>query len=380
MATTTNYDFRLHITGPDLDRDWIIPVGESIIGRESSCDLPLVYPLVSRRHARLNCTETVCTITDLESANGTIFNGARLNPNEPVELADQTHITIGPFEITVHLIPRIADQPEEQPVAPPLEVPAAEVPAAEVPAVKEPAAEVPATPAISPEEPSAAPVQKAPAEIPPSKEERPAAKKPGERPSKAKPVSEQAAKAPPPEEPPPPPQEPLPSEVPFQPEQVPGMTIHSQQLIKYLPAIYQTDFVSRFLGLFESILTPIQWNVDNFDMFLDPGTTPIGFMPWLAAWYEISFDVTWTESQRRALLKEAHAIYARRGTRWALTRLIEIYTGAQPEIIEFSDPKDPFTFTIRLPLRERDVNRQLLEQLIDSNKPGHASYVLEFRS
>jgi phage tail-like protein len=359
MATTTNYDFRLHITGPDLDRDWIIPVGESFIGRESSCDLPLVYPLVSRRHARLNCTETACTITDLESANGTIFNGARLNPNEPVDLADQTHITIGPFEITVHLIPRIADQPEEQPAAPPLEMP---------------------PPVISPEEPSAAPVQEAPAEAPPSKEDRPAAKKPAERPSKAKPASAQAAKAPPPVEPPPPQEEPMPLEAPFKPEQVPGMTIHSQQLIKYLPAIYQTDFVSRFLGLFESILTPIQWNVDNFDMYLDPGTTPMGFMPWLAAWYEISFDVTWTESQRRALLKEAHAIYTRRGTRWALTRLIEIYTGAQPEIIEFSDPKDPFTFTIKLPLRERDVNRQLLEQLIDSNKPGHASYVLEFRS
>ena len=138
--------------------------------------------------------------------------------------------------------------------------------------------------------------------------------------------------------------------------------------------------MSRFLGLFESILTPIEWNVDNFDMFLDAGTSPLAFLPWLAGWYEIVFDDTWSETQRRTLLNEAPQIYARRGTRWSLCRLIEIYTGSLPEIVEFADPKDPFTFTIKLPLRERDVNRQLLENLIDQNKPAHSSYILEFRS
>ena len=164
------------------------------------------------------------------------------------------------------------------------------------------------------------------------------------------------------------------------PRLIPGLSLHSQRLINYLPGIYATDFMSRFLALFESVLVPIEWNVDNFDMFLDSGTSPLAFLPWLASWYEITFDSTWSETQRRNLLREAPQIYARRGTRWALSRLLEIYTGALPEIVEFSDPKDPFTFIVKLPIRERDVNRQLLEHLIDSSKPGHASYVLEFRS
>jgi len=352
-------EFHLHISGPELERDFIVPVGETLIGREPSVALPLVYPLVSRRHARLDCSETACTITDLESANGTIINGVRLNPNEPMPLADGMHITIGPFEIVAALHEAGAEvqasPPEEQPPA-------------EKPAVEEPA--------------SAAPVQASPqpvAEAAPAEEPQPAKKAP--RPAKPRPAAEKPAAEPPvvpPAEPPAPPEE-LPTDG-AKPQPIPGLSLNSQHLINYLPGIYNTDFMSRFLGLFESILTPIEWNVDNFDMFLDPGTSPLDFLPWLAAWYEIVFDVTWSESQRRTLLGEAAHIYARRGTRWALCRLVEIYTGSLPEIVEFSDPKDPFTFTIKLPLRERDVNRQLLENLIDHNKPAHSSYVLEFRS
>src|SRR3990172_8588355 len=99
------FEFRLHISGPELERDFTLPQGETLIGREPSIALPLVYPLVSRRHARLDCTESACTITDLESANGTIVNGVRINPNEPYPLKDGMHLSIGPFEITCSVVP-----------------------------------------------------------------------------------------------------------------------------------------------------------------------------------------------------------------------------------------------------------------------------------
>jgi phage tail-like protein len=148
--------------------------------------------------------------------------------------------------------------------------------------------------------------------------------------------------------------------------------------LRYLPGIYHTDFVKRFLGMFESILTPLEWNVDNFDLYLDPSTAPIGFLPWLANWFEITFDSTWSEAQRRSFLKDAHRIYARRGTRWALSRVLEIYTGQVPEIVDLAKDLAPFTFKVKLPLGGHDLDPDLIGAIIDANKPGHTTYILEF--
>ena len=97
----------------------------------------------------------------------------------------------------------------------------------------------------------------------------------------------------------------------------------------------------------------------------------------MANWFEIAFDPTWSEAQRRKLLAEAHQIYAKRGTRWALSRVIEIYTGRVPEIIDLGPDQEAFTFTVRLPLSGHDVNRALVEALIDAHKPAHTTYTLE---
>ena len=136
--------------------------------------------------------------------------------------------------------------------------------------------------------------------------------------------------------------------------------------------------MARFLALFESILAPIEWNVSNFDLYLHAGTAPLSFLPWLASWFGVTFDSTWSEAQRRTLLAEACQIYARRGTRWALARVLEIYAGHAPEIVDQAEAQTPFTFTVRLPARRREINRELLQRIIDANKPAHTSYTLEF--
>ena len=156
----------------------------------------------------------------------------------------------------------------------------------------------------------------------------------------------------------------------------PGLAHHSERWLNYLPGSYHTDFMARFLGIFESILTPIEWTIDNFDLYLSTATAPQAFLPWLANWYAITFDATWSEAQRRAFLAEAPQLYARRGTRWALQRVLEIYTGTLPEIVDLEADQDPFVFTVRLPLPANQVNRALVEQLIDMHKPAHASYRL----
>jgi phage tail-like protein len=316
------FEFRLHIEGPETSQVFLVPVGTTTIGRQAGSDLQLNLAQVSRRHAQLDCTSSECQITDLGSANGTTVNGEKLTPHVPVLLPPNATIKIGPFELTLEKSPGEVPQVEEPP--PPVEL------AREPEPVAEPSVEV---------------VEWAAAPPPPA--------------------------APPPSKPPPEPGPVGESLVP------PGLSTRSRRLLSYLPGIYQTDFMARFLGIFESILIPIEWNVDNFDLYLDPGTVPTGFLPWLANWFEITFDPTWSEAQRRTLLAEAHQIYARRGTCWALSRVLEIYTGHKPEIIDLGEDLEPFTFAVKLPLRAGEVNRELVERIIDANKPAHTTYTLK---
>lgn len=332
-------EFQLHIKGPDSAQEFTVPVGTTIIGRDASAGLQLLFPLISRRHAQINCTETDCEIIDLESANGTIVSGEKLTPHKPAKLIEGTVIEIGPFEITCEAIPVAEPSPEPKVEEPP-------------PPVQE-AEKVPVEKPEAPQE--AKPVKKAP---------------------KAAVEKVKDKESPPPT--PPPPKKPEVVELPPEQPYPPGLSIQSMRLLNFLPGIYHTDFMSRFLALFESILIPIEWNVDNFYLYLDSGTSPMHFMPWLANWYQISFDDTWSEEKRRTLLREAHLIYGRRGTRWALGRVLEIYTGKKPEIIEFEDERHPFTFTIRLPVRKAEFNQELIEQIVDTSKPSHATYKLEF--
>lgn len=355
-------EFRLHVKGdeyigPESSQDFVLPVGQAVLGRDPSCELVLAFPLVSRRHAQFNCTEMDCEITDLGSANGTSLNGVKLTPQAPVSLSGGSIITIGPFEIHVEAVPvelPEAEKPEEE-AAPMSTSEVLEQPKAPPKPVKK-AAAVGTTAMSTSDEPAAEKGQ-------------PAAGQEGAPPPPLPPQA--AAEMILPDGPPT-------HGLPFPP----GLTLHSLRLLNYLPGIYHTDFMSRFLALFESILIPIEWNVDHFNMYLDPGEAPLGFLPWLANWYTIIFDSTWSEPQRRTLLKEAHQIYARRGTRWALSRVLEIYLGQKPEIIEFTNEKEPFTFTVKLPMNKGDrllANQELIEAIIDSSKPAHTTYRLEFK-
>ena len=341
--------FRLTISGPEGTRQQDLPPGLLTIGRQPGNDLLLDNTQVSRSHARLACTPSGCQLTDLNSSNGTYHNGERIPPEVPIELSPGDKIRIGPFEILFEQIEAsAAAQPE----------PAQPEPAAEVEA--EPLIESQPLPEPEPEpEPEAEPARPAPQ---PKKEKAPARKTPA---------------APPPRTPPP-----APAAAPAQPDDSglvpPGLSLHSQRLINYLPGIYHTDFMERFLGIFEAILTPIEWTIDNFDLYLNPYSAPSEFLPWLASWYQASFDSTWSDAQRRQLLADAHQIYARRGTRWALARVLEIYTGVQPKIDDQDEKLEPFTFKVQIPRKKRELDTELVEALIDAHKPAHTTYEVSY--
>ncbi len=351
----------LNISGPSGAQTYDIPAGITTLGRQAGVEIVLDDQLVSRRHAQIECTEAGCTITDLKSSNGTKVNGVRLQPDDPMTLHPGDVIEVGAFALTYE---QVVTAPEPEPIAEP-------------PAPPEPTPEPPEPePALPPIRVTALSEQAAPEEqaAPPESEAPP--KQESRRKPKAQ-AKEKAEEPPPPAVPPPaitePEEEPEPAYTP-----PPGLSVTESRYVQYLPGIYHTSFMKRFLALFESIYAPIEWNVDNFDLYLSPGTVPAGFLPWLANWFDLTFDHSWGEAQRRALLEEAHLIYARRGTRWALSRVLEIYTGHKPEIEDTGEDLDPFTFTVTIPVAKSEINATLIEQLINTHKPAYTTYALHF--
>jgi phage tail-like protein len=310
------FKFRLNVQG--INQGWVIdiPTGSEpiIIGRQAGVGVLLEHQQVSRRHAALYCTSTECQIADLGSANGTRLNGQKLTPQVPVALKPGDSIQIGGFKLDIEQIP-----------------------------IKENAE-----------------IEKIEALEPPPQEEGMA--------------SDSDAGITPPM----PPNLALDSFAPrFDPSQPPpGLTFRSDRLMNYLPSIYHTDFMASFLAIFESVLFPIEWQIDNFDLFLDPGTAPSGFLPWLANWFGIVADSSWSEAQQRAFLKEAYQIYSRSGTIGALSRVLEIYSDCTPEIDDQSPNLLPHTFRVKIS-GVAATRRKHLERLIDAYKPAHTTYILE---
>ena len=336
-------DFRFHVQGPESEQTVVALEGATTIGRQAGNEWTLPHPMVSRQHARLDCEGEQCTITDLDSSNGTLVNDEPLTPGVPHRLQADDVVVIGPFRL------RYDPQRAPQPVAEEEE--------------EEP------YPAWDPadEWDEAPPEEGGPAEA--------AEAVPGREPAGA-----QAAGAEPPPPGPPPGGEP-PAAANGQAgdgELPPGLYLDHSRYLQYLPDIYHTDFMARFLAVFEATLGPIEWTIDNFDLFLSPDTAPDGFLPWLASWFDLTLDPSWSIEQRRLLLSEASELFASRGTRRSLARVLEIYLQQPVVVDDEADALDPFTFAVYLPLPRAEVRRDLVERLIDAHKPAHTTYELHF--
>lgn len=87
----------------------------------------------------------------------------------------------------------------------------------------------------------------------------------------------------------------------------------------YLPAVYRADptsadFTGRFLALFEGEFTRWEDRIAAAQLLLDARTAPRDTLPWLAEWLAVAFDGSTGPVRRRALLRHAAAVQARRGT------------------------------------------------------------------
>ena len=169
--------------------------------------------------------------------------------------------------------------------------------------------------------------------------------------------------------------------------------------LEYLPALFRNDeFMGRFLLIFESILRPIENNIDNLALYFDPLLTPDHILPWLASWLDLVLDPSWPEDRRRELVKSAAELYRWRGTRRGLAEYLRIYTGTTPEIAEHTEgmklgPEtrlgtntilgssgggNQFSVTVELDeVSELDISN--ITAIIEAEKPAHTIYTLNVK-
>ncbi|MFO8101345.1 MAG: phage tail protein [Dehalococcoidia bacterium] len=169
--------------------------------------------------------------------------------------------------------------------------------------------------------------------------------------------------------------------------------------LDHLPGIYRdSEFMGRFLLIFESILGPIQDTVDSLDFYFDPLTTSDAVLPWLASWMDLTLDQTWPERRRRELVRSAAELYRWRGTKRGLREYLRIYTGVTPEITEhipgmrldketrlgfntrLGSSGGGYHFTVTLHLDgDSGVDIQKVRAIIEAQKPAHTVYTLQIR-
>ncbi len=367
------------ITGPDLEQEELTVTAAGIqVGRTANNDLTLAHAQVSRRHLRLHVDGDDVYATDLGSSNGTYLNDTRLEAQAATPLAVGDGLRLGPFVLTLREI-------------------------------------------VVPEPP---PVEEPPPPEPEPEPEPPVAEEPPPPPEPEPPVAEEAPEAEPEPEPEPPPQpprrrrrrepEPEPEPPPQQSFEVVkrddisledqrsreqeyqgrlarlpksrldgydaqnhlvGLPRDASTWLQYLPAIYsEDDFMGRYLLICESIMAPLFWMVDNFDMFLTPEVAPEEWLRWMSSWFDLILIPELPEENQRQIMYQIGWLFLRRGTRPGLERLLQLYFGVTPEIQEESCH---FTVTIPLSASRVRVDSDVIERLIASQKPAFASFTLE---
>jgi phage tail-like protein len=160
----------------------------------------------------------------------------------------------------------------------------------------------------------------------------------------------------------------------------------SRLFLRYLPEIYRSDevagadarsFLARYLALFESVYLPLQWTVQSFALYLQPGSAPPEWLPWLADWYGFPARIDFlSEETQRSLLARMHDLLERKGTVAGLTDLLNALVGAPPIIVD-TEEANSFSVTIETKPEWWRQYREDVIKVIDWYKPAHTSFTLK---
>ncbi|GAB4196367.1 MAG: hypothetical protein OHK0022_13780 [Roseiflexaceae bacterium] len=300
----------------------VLQAGTTMLGRASTNDVVLDDDGVAPRHAALECDAEGCWIRDLESERGVFLNQVRLARGARRLLRNGDVLRIGPFFLSYTR--------QHEGAAQPLRTAPATNGGSATPGNGQKAGPPPALAGKGP-------IRRLPGNGGP----------PDRRP--------------------------------------PNPIEHGSRYMQYLPPPYQNSlFLERFLMIFESILTPIEQQIDQINLYFDPQITPEELLPWLSTWFALVLNDNWPVAHRRELIRSASELYRWRGTKQGLRRYLEICTGITPRITEPQDtiseaqPLPAYVFRVSMIVDNPETfDRRMVELIIESQKPAHTSYILE---
>lgn len=182
----------------------------------------------------------------------------------------------------------------------------------------------------------------------------------------------------------------------FEPE-ILDMKIYAENrsFIRYLPEIYQTedqtDFLERYLSLFEAVYQDLDTKIRNAACQLDPQSAEPDFLSWMAEWTGITEIHLWPEEKLRILLNGIVKKNLIRGTREYMEYIIRIFTGEKPFFVEYCEIEqyrdEPGVYEnlkryyahgpyeVNILVREQAVptlrEQKALKKVIENMKPAH---------
>ncbi len=179
--------------------------------------------------------------------------------------------------------------------------------------------------------------------------------------------------------------------------------------VRFLPQLYQEStsgdnhLLHEYLWIFQQLHDKVNDVVERVPQLFQPLETEARFLDWLASWIALHLDPDWPDQKKRKWLKFAPTLYSIRGTKAALSALLEMYVGVKPDIRENEWPFEPFRvgvtgeigvtstilppinfahcFVVQLPMQASDLTDDQIiriHRVIRAEKPAHTNYFLTF--
>lgn len=174
-----------------------------------------------------------------------------------------------------------------------------------------------------------------------------------------------------------------------------------ESIIEYLPAFYRENqenfnFLSRFLGLYQSLIYDLQHEIDNVSKYFDIDFTDREFLLWLSKWVGIEYPFIWEKENFKTFIKNSFGFYQKKGTKECMEQVLALYLGNPPKILEtykilefyegrtydedakklYSDDIYSFFVFVEDKWIKNAESLQNVKKLLDSFKPAYTNAIL----
>lgn len=171
----------------------------------------------------------------------------------------------------------------------------------------------------------------------------------------------------------------------------PGTLLSPHPLVDTMPAVYRSDPLAQLLcQAFDEELAPVLATLDGLTAYLDPATTPVDMLDWLAAWIGLTFDGHVDAVRKRELIVAGAQLLPWRGTVKSIQAAVNSVFNQEAEVIESgsvtwsTEPgvepagDDVPMLLVRLISDAPDgVDRRRLDAVVAAVKPAHLPHRVE---